>query len=198
MKIMKAKKISANEDYYKRAAKFERDQYYITNGIDFDRRVIELDSNVDEYEMGAMCRAIEIMANDDPTKEIRVVISTYGGGIYEGMALYDVMEKHRDIIHTIGRGRVMSMGLILLLAGSKRTATPRTTFMNHPGFSGAEGSVFDMETETKEFKRIEKVCIDIMAKQTGKTKKFWEKDWKSKKTVYYTTDRALELGILTE
>ena len=62
----------------------------------------------------------------DQKKPIDFYISTYGGSADDMFSLYDVMRQIREDneIHTIGMGKVMSAGVLLLAAGTtgKRTA----------------------------------------------------------------------------
>lgn len=72
--------------------------------------------------------------NMDP---ITIVINSGGGESGDGFAVIDLMSSSRLPIATVGTGSIMSMGLLLVSAGSPglRTLTKNTEIMAHQ-FSG--------------------------------------------------------------
>lgn len=95
-------------------------------------------SDVDADTSHAACEFIIksnlIQRNDDP---ITIIINSVGGECGEGFAVIDLMDTSRLPIATVGTGSIMSMGLLLVSAGTKgmRTMTKNTEIMAHQ-FSG--------------------------------------------------------------
>ena len=56
---------------------------------------------------------------DDPDKDISIYINSPGGSIYPGLAIYDTMRFVKPDIATMCVGVAMSMGSLLLAAGTK-------------------------------------------------------------------------------
>jgi len=54
---------------------------------------------------------------------IRLILSTSGGPCYDGFALHDAIEASQTPIEVICTGRVMSMGIIVLLGADIRHNT---------------------------------------------------------------------------
>lgn len=178
--------------------RYDNLKYWIENGIDIEKRRISLDVEIDPYSIGLITRAIRRMVDSSWEKPIDIYINSYGGSIYDGLALYDVLESCEcTTIRTHAEGKVMSIALILFLAGDERYAGPRATFMNHEG-SDELGTLNlkEIKVNTKELERLENICLDILAERTKKTKNWWKKETEDR-TRYYNKKQALELGIIT-
>ena len=59
---------------------------------------------------------------------IKLYLSTYGGGCYDGLALYDVIEASQTPIEVVCTGKIMSMGIIVALGAKVRKGYRNTTF----------------------------------------------------------------------
>ena len=81
---------------------------------------------------------------DKNKKKPMVYISTYGGSADDMFGLYDIMRQVKDTseIHTVGVGKVMSAGVLLLAAGTngKRKIGKRCRVMIHSVIGGNQGS----------------------------------------------------------
>jgi ATP-dependent protease ClpP protease subunit len=88
-------------------------------------RTIGLMGDVDEEKGGDLMMAIllltELSGKDAPYDPITMYISTYGGSADEMFGIYDIMTKAKKQceIHTIGVGKVMSAGTLVLASGTK-------------------------------------------------------------------------------
>jgi len=64
-------------------------------------------------------------------KEVRLLISTFGGNVAAGINLYNVLRGLPFQLVTHNVGNVASIGVAVYLAGDKRLACPNTTFVTH-------------------------------------------------------------------
>jgi len=177
---------------------FDNTKYWIQYGIDIQHRRIMLDETVDEYSIGWIIRAIRRMIDADKTKPIDIYVNSYGGYCYDGLALYDFLRAcSYTRIKTHATGKIMSMGLVIYLAGDERYASPRASFMAHSVSGGVWGKLHELKTDVKETDRLNNVNLDIMAERTCKTKKWWEKEIQYR-DCYYDKEKALSLGIVTD
>lgn len=181
----------------KKKSGMELVEFFLNYGIDIKNRNVFLDGDIDEDSVGAVIRGVIAMTNDDTEKPITVYINSYGGVVYEGLALYDSLVALDCPVHTICYGKAMSMALIVYLAGDKRFSSPRATFMNHSSAGMAGGKVVDMKNDVKEIDRLENMCYDILAEKTNHTKAWWAKASKYE-DCYYDYEKAKKLGIVTE
>ena len=129
---------------------------------------------------------------------IQILLSTYGGSVYDGLSLYDAIKGSNTEVDITCFGKIMSMGIIIMLASKTRKAYRNTTFMIHEVSSISIGKVADMEDELTETKRLNKILFDIIREETGITKKKLEEIYEKKKDWYLTAEEALELGLITE
>jgi ATP-dependent Clp protease protease subunit len=122
-----------------------------------DERVILLTGDINEISISMATAGILTLAQRDRIKPIYLVINTYGGSIDEMYCLYDVMKYVTTPIYTIGLGKIMSAGVLLLAAGAKghRSIGKNARVMMHPISSGAFGNVFEMMNYAAEAKRLQ-------------------------------------------
>jgi len=179
----------------KKKASIENSQFYIQYGIDIAKRRVFLDEEVDETSMGWLIRAIQLMIEHDADSHIEIYINSYGGSVYDGLALYDLLESITTPIKTFCVGSAMSMGMILFLAGDERFAFPRSTFMAHSLSGGTWGKQIDMETDVKESKRLNDILSQILADRTKKTLAWWKKKIEHL-DCYINFKEAKKLGII--
>lgn len=138
----------------------------------------------------------------DPTAidmpHIQMLMSTYGGCVYDGLSLYDAIKNSKTEVDITCFGKIMSMGIILLLAAKTRKAYRNTTFMIHEGSAGAIGKVSDMEDSIDESKRLNDIYFGIIESETKIPKAKLDEIRKRRKDWYFTAEEALEYGLITE
>lgn len=143
---------------------------------------------------------------DDPESELIEVyepfefyISTYGGNALDMFAIYDVMRQIKQTmpIHTIGIGKVMSAGALLLAGGTKgeRRIGKYCRVMIHGVVSGQHGHLADIENEFDEAKMTQKMYIQALAEETNMTERYIRNLIKKKSNVYLSAQEAVDLGI---
>jgi len=144
---------------------------------------------------------------DEENEEIQyepfeVVISTYGGAAMEMFAIYDAMRMIREDceVQTLGLGKVMSAGVLLLAAGTKgqRRIGKNCRVMIHSVIGGQHGPVYNLENEFEEVKWIQEQYINALIEETDMTKRYIKKLLGRKMKVYLTAQEAVELGIADE
>ena len=138
----------------------------------------------------------------DPTAiempHIQMLLSTYGGCVYDGLSLYDAVKNSNTEVDITCFGKIMSMGIIILLSAKTRKAYRNTTFMIHEGSAGAIGKVSDMEDSIDESKRLNDIYFGIIESETKIPKAKLDEIRKRRKDWYFTAEEALEYGLITE
>lgn len=161
-------------------------------------RVVFLHSEVTEQVVSLVIAQMLQLANAG-TAPIHLVVSTYGGSADEMFSLYDTIKFLPCPVHTVGLGKVMSAGVLLLAAGTKgkRIIGPSTRIMMHSLSGGVMGNVFAMESEVAECRRQHDLAVSLLARETKMTKKQIEETiMRPKLDHYVTAQRAIELGIV--
>ena len=117
-------------------------------------------------------------------------------------ALYDVMEavKEETEIHTIGVGKVMSAGTLLLAAGTKgkRKIGKNCRVMIHNVAAGNFGNLPNLANELEAIQRLQEDYISAMVDNTKFTRKKLEKLLNEKVNIYLDADEAVKYGLADE
>ena len=116
---------------------------------------------------------------------ITIRISSPGGQVFDGLALYDYILGLRASgikVTTVAFGIVASVAGILLQAGDVRVVSPNTHMLIHEISGQAIGKLSEQEDETKFAKKLNGRLYDILAERSKLTraqieKSALRKDW---------------------
>tara|TARA_Y100000310_G_scaffold74681_1_gene70916 strand:+ start:2132 stop:2800 length:669 start_codon:yes stop_codon:yes gene_type:complete len=151
----------------------------------------------------------ELLDPEDPESEtitkyepMSFIVSTWGGSAVDMFSIYDTMRMVRDKceIKTLGLGKVMSAGVLLLAAGTqgKRQIGKNCRVMLHGVTSGQHGNLSDLENEMAEAKWTQERLVTCLTEETKMTKRYIKKLLAKRMNVYLTAEEAVELGIADE
>ena len=134
--------------------------------------------------------------------DITFYLSTYGGSADDMMSIYDMMrltKKNRDI-ETIGMGKIMSAGTLILAGGTrgKRKIMKNCRVMIHAVSAGSMGTIHNLQNEMEEIQNIQDSYIAALCKETLLTKRQLKKMLDQKVNVYLTAEEAVEYGLADE
>jgi ATP-dependent Clp protease protease subunit len=138
----------------------------------------------------------------DPLEDITFYVSTYGGSADDMFSIYDVMNfaKKRCDVSTVGLGKVMSAGVLLLAAGTKgkRKIGKNCRVMIHAVSSGNVGTIHNLVNELGEIQNLQEAYIDAIVENSNFTKRTLKKLMDRKVNVYLSAEEAIEYGIADE
>jgi ATP-dependent Clp protease protease subunit len=169
-----------------------------------DLRIIGLFTDIAEDKVAELVQGLLYMdelnnLEEDPAlrRPIDFYLSTYGGAADDMFALYDVMRQIKSEIHTIGVGKVMSAGVLLLAAGTKgkRKIGKYCRVMLHSAMAGNHGSLPNLVNEMEALQQLQEDYIDALVEETKMTKEDIKKMLERKVNVYLSAAEAVELGI---
>jgi len=171
-----------------------------------DIRTIALFGDVDEEKAGDLCMGLLMLTDfsdkEPPYEPITFYLSTYGGSADEMFSIYDMMTitKTKCEVKTIGLGKIMSAGTLLLAAGTKgkRQIGKHCRVMIHAVAAGSAGELHDIENEVKTIKHIQELYISALSRETSMTTRTIQKLLDRKINVYLTAEEAVEYGIADE
>lgn len=160
-------------------------------------RLVMLSGDITESATNQVILQLMHLANIN-TNPINLVISTYGGSVDEMFSLYDVIKFLPCPVYTIGLGKVMSAGVLLLASGVKghRSIGASGRIMIHSVSGGTVGNIFDMMNEIKEQKRMNDLLMSSLEVETKMKKTQIQKLMESKSDNYVTPKEAIKLGIV--
>ena len=132
----------------------------------------------------------------DISKPISVYIDTFGGCVDAALLMYDTMKSCCMPVVTIGIGKVMSAGTLLLAAGEKgnRFITENCRVMIHQVSGAVMGNMTEMQNSIEETRRLQDIYIEILAKETGVPESKILKDIQSG-DFYMDAPAAIEYGL---
>ena len=165
--------------------------------------VIGLFSDVAEDKIAELVHALlylnELNKTRKEKKPIDFYLSTYGGSADDMFALYDVMRQiMKDTeIHTIGMGKVMSAGVLLLASGTKgkRKIGKYCRVMIHSAIAGSHGSLPNLVNELEALQQTQDDYINALSDETKMSKEDIKNMLERKVNVYLSAEEAVELGI---
>ena len=169
-----------------------------------DLRIIGLFTDVAEDKVAELVQGLlymdELNKLEGPPetyKPIEFYLSTYGGAADDMFALYDVMRQVKSEIHTIGVGKVMSAGVLLLAAGTKgkRKIGKYCRIMIHSAMAGNHGTLPNLVNEMEALQRLQEDYIDALVEETKMTKEDIKNMLERKVNVYLSAEEAISLGI---
>lgn len=156
-------------------------------------RVIFIETDIDDDLANGV--ASQLMYLDSlNNNEITIYINSYGGSVYDGFAIIDVMRRIKSPVKTICIGKAMSMAALILACGDTRQATDLATIMLHQPSGGFRGTTTDMEINVKEVVRLKKIFHNIIKKQTS----IEDPETELERDYYLDANEAKELNIIDE
>lgn len=160
-------------------------------------RIVYLSGDVNEHSISSIITNLFSLANQNSRLPINLVVSTYGGSVDEMFSLYDVMKFLPCPVHTIGLGKIMSAGVLLMSAGTKgkRCIGKSARVMIHPISSGNFGNIFEMINEIDELKRMQALMFESLIKETKLTKEKLSLIMEKGHDYYLNSEQAIEFGI---
>ena len=98
-----------------------------------NERIIFLGTPIDDNVANLVVAQMIHLESEDPDKDINIYINSPGGSVYSGLAIYDTIQFIKPDVATTCVGIAMSMGALLLAAGTegKRTALPNAKILIH-------------------------------------------------------------------
>ena len=129
-----------------------------------NERIIFLGTPIDDQVANLVVAQLLHLESEDPDKDISIYINSPGGSIYSGLAIYDTMQFVKPDIATMCVGVAMSMGSLLLAAGTKgkRAALPNSRILIHQPSAGFEGQSTDIEIHAREILKVrERIDRDL-------------------------------------
>ena len=177
---------------------------------EMESRTMLLQGEVNEEKAGEIISGFLALAHLKPPKQnlkegempydpITMYVSTYGGSADEMFAIYDIMEmcKKSCVIETVGLGKVMSAGTLILAAGTKgkRKISKNCRVMLHQVSAGAFGPLFNMTTEIDAIQKLQDQYISAMSSCTNLSKRKLKSLLNERVNVYLTAEEAVEYGL---
>jgi ATP-dependent Clp protease protease subunit len=163
-------------------------------------RIIMINGQIDENMSSLVVAQLLWLAAESAEREINLYISSPGGVVQAGLAIYDTMRHLPCPVSTTCVGYTASFGTILLMAGDRglRRAQPHARIHMHqpliPG--GLGGQATDIDIQAREILHTRDVINEIIQHHTGQPLERIRHD--TDRDFYMSATEALEYGIIDE
>lgn len=171
---MKYRKILLSEDITSSSVK------------DVIKEIMEINEDDDHKEMDY---------KDWERKPINLFINSFGGSVYDGLALVDVIKQSKTPVYTISVGSSMSMGFWIYLAGHKRFVGEHSTLMFHDISTYVWDKSVGIKQELNEMLRLQRIICDEVT-STSLVKQETLDDYITRKAEWYIpANEAIKLKL---
>ena len=160
-------------------------------------RVIFFSGEVEPNMCNITVAQLLFLEAENPNEPINMYINSPGGSVYDGLAVYDLMQYIRCPVYTYVTGWAASMGSFIAQAGepNHRYLLPNAITMIHQPSSGTRGKVSDMEIDLQESLRIKKEMTELYVKHNSKGVTYEQFVDLMDRDKWLTAPQALELGL---
>ena len=161
-------------------------------------RIVFLNTPINDQIANIIIAQLLFLEREDPDRDISLYISSPGGVVSAGLAIYDTMQLISPDVSTICLGMAASMATLLLSGGTKgkRYALPNSTIHMHQPLGGAQGQASDIEIAAREIIRLQEKLRTMLADNTGQPYDKIAVD--TDRDYYLTADQAAEYGLIDE
>lgn len=129
--------------------------------------------------------------------EIEVQISSDGGDVFAGIAIYNLLRMHSARVTTRVDGLAASIASVIVQAGDHRVMVGSSQQMIHPAWGVAIGPASEMREFADLLDKQTDVIAGIYAERSGQDLEVW-RDKLAGPDVWMTADEAVEAGLADE
>jgi len=161
-------------------------------------RIIFITTPIEPQMASLVVAQLLFLQSEDAERDISIYISSPGGHVTAGLAIYDTMQQIKPDVATYCMGMCASMASVLLAAGAKgkRYALPNSEIMIHQGSAGFQGATPDIEVQSRWILRSVRRLNQILAHHCGQTYETINHD--TQRDFFMTAKEAKEYGIVDE
>lgn len=175
------------------------EKVYDVSSLLIKDRTLFIDCEIDQEITSNIVSLLYLLDREDSEKLITIWINSPGGIASGFFAIYDMMQKIKAPIQTIGMGEICSASAIILASGSPglRYCMPNARVMIHQiQVDGLGGSNSEIELNTKELKEVQNKLTEILARHTHHTKAKIKRDTKMDR--WFSAQGAIEYGVVDQ
>jgi ATP-dependent Clp protease protease subunit len=140
---------------------------------------------------------------DAGSQDIQLNVSSPGGSVTDGLAMFDMLEAYEGNVNTLGFGLVASIASVILLAGKRVKMTPNSFLMIHNPWMVAIGDSAEISVSAELLAKMEKKLQNIYVSKLQKSGKLdGNIELKVKRMMdmetWLTADEAFDMGFIDE
>lgn len=161
-------------------------------------RIVFVGTPITDTVANVVIAQLLFLQKENKNQEINLYINSPGGYVSDGLAIYDTMQFISCDIATYCIGQAMSMGALLLAAGTKgkRFALPHARVMLHQPSGGVGGTAADIERHAEEILKLRAEMNRIFSYHTGQDIERVAED--SDRDFFLNAEEAKEYGLVDD
>ena len=165
----------------------------------FNHRTVVFNDGIDKDILEAVILPLKEFENDDSNDPVKMIISTPGGAISEGLVLCNIIDNYSKPLEIYVMGYACSMGTIILAAGNhnsnvKKFCYPFSFALFHSGYTAFEGESLSVEDAMAFNKRVDNRIRDYIVANTKITEEQYRAN--ERRQWYLDAHDMKELGLI--
>ncbi|WP_346207621.1 head maturation protease, ClpP-related [Caldifermentibacillus hisashii] len=172
------------------------DKVFKAEALDEDSAKLIIYGDIGESWWGDYITAsdVERVLKDLTTNTLHVHINSYGGDVFEGIAIYNLLKNHKAKVVIHIDGVAASAASLIAMAGDDIISGTGAMIMVHEAWTYAYGNKTDIQKVLNSLIGIDKSIVDIyMTRFTGNRS---EMETFVRNETWFTSDEALEFGLV--
>jgi ATP-dependent protease ClpP protease subunit len=128
--------------------------------------------------------------------EIDVHISSPGGDIFDGLAIYQALKDHPAKVNVRIDGLAASIASVIAMAGDKVIIAPKASMMIHDGWTMAVGNAAELRKTADLLDKQSGIIASVYADRSNSDANTWRDAMREE--TWYTAQEALDAGLVDE
>ena len=112
-----------------------------------------LESDVSSYNLSKQIKDLDV-------DTIHVHISSYGGEVAEGLAIYNALRQHKAKIKTYCDGFACSIASVIFMAGDEREMSNSSLLMIHNPWTYTEGNAQELRKKADDLDKMSQATVN--------------------------------------
>lgn len=149
-----------------------------------------------EKDWGFDANILEAQLQEAEGKPLDIYINSYGGEVFEGFAIYNILKRYTGYKTVYIDGIAASIASLIALSGDKLIMPDASLFMIHNASGGCFGTADEMEKMAATLRQINQVLVNVYVQRTGCTVQQIQEYMAQEK--FFNAKECLELGFADE
>lgn len=121
------------------------------------------------FEEDVTAKSIVDEINTISAEIIKVYISSYGGEVQAGLAIYNALKRHEAKVITYCDGFACSIASVIFMAGDERIMHDSSLLMIHNAWSFAEGNAKELKKIAEDLEKITQASVSAYVAHSNLT-----------------------------
>lgn len=169
-------------------------KYEFSNSDSDESYDLKIYDYIGTYDFGT--KELEESLNKAKGKPLNVYINSYGGEVFEGFAIYNILKRYEGYKTITVDGIAASIASVIALSGDKLRMNKASMFMIHNASSWAYGTADEMDKVVQSLRQINSVIREIYLEKVNVTEAQLAEMMNAEK--YLTAQECFDYGFADE